>query len=156
MGTREIKPIIVGDFHLFVCFKAKQDRRKFYSASINEDKKSPYVHDVYIPCTINFQGGIRVIANTDQGSVIDTCVPYPTEKFYTDFGEWDVQHEYCFPIPDMYRKEGTFAILNHLKYLQRVLDAHMLYWDTEGRPPLSQLTVSEVLAKYDPCGGEIK
>ena len=141
------RPIVIGDFHLFVSFQVRLLKRR-------RAGERGAAGDRYSLCTNNEQGGIRLWKGNNQTqqneTLLNKCLPDPVYMFYTDFGAWTFTEEKCYPIPKERLGEAAEVALAHLKYLQRVLNVHMIYWAIEGRPPLTQLSVEEVLAKYDP------
>lgn len=151
-GRGTTVPTVLGDFHLFITFKAKRDERPFIHRN---QPIGPLMlaHDTFYRVTVNDRCILELYNLTDEDcrrrSILSTCVPYPPDMFFTDFAEWRISYENCFPIPEYLHKDALRVALAYLKYKQAVLDAHIEYWDIEGRPPLSQLSIEEVLAKYD-------
>lgn len=156
-NSKQARPVVIGDFHIYISFKARSVYRKGILPPKNvENTKHPSAHTSYRACTVNEKGCISIGVNSgyrsELSTFLETCVPYPPDMFFTDFNAWKIEYEPCYPTPIERVEQGIQVVIKHMKHMQRVLDAHLLYWDIEGRPPIRQLSIEEVLAEYDTSG----
>ena len=166
--SAELQPEIVDrDFHCFATFQVRQAvgeyKPRIKSTLTRTSIVTPYesFHDC-APLPNGIIGRWRMIlsalgnpSNFPLATSIESCVPYPPEFFYTDFASWKVVEENLFPVPEAKRVEAIKAVYQYLRDLQTVLNAHLLYWDTEGRPPLIHRSPDEVMAKYGKLAEEM-
>lgn len=152
-NSKQSRPVVIGDFHIFISFKARPvHHKRIIPPKDVENTKYPSAYTSYRACTVNEKGCISLINRLNISTVLETCVPYPPDMFFTDFNAWKIEYEPCYPTPIERVEQGIQVVINHMKHMQRVLDAHLLYWDMEGRPPIRQLSIEEVLAEYDTSG----
>ena len=144
-----IRPAVVNaDFHIFLTYKARIN--SFPRITRRLDEEDIYMNLNYVDCTVSSTGCIipykdrKILPN----SFVKIALPQPTATFYSDLTTWtfDVDLLYCPPASKI--EEAFQAALLYLNKLQTLLDAHIRYWDTEGRPALSMLSPKEVLIKY--------
>ncbi len=149
-------PTVIDKFHLFSTFLLKRP-----SPTPDEyGKKSSVLYEgewAWELCTITPEARIQLtydIALTGNKKIfLEQTHPYTTymppnpHEFFT-FVDWKILPIVKYPIPVNQRENAIKAAIIYLQQMQYTMDAYMLYWDTEGRPPVSQLEQEEVFIKY--------
>lgn len=143
-----IRPAVIGDFHIFLTYQARTNRPPRIG---HTDRGKYYMNVNYVDCTVSSTGCIIPYRGraVSVDSLLIHLTPDPPASFYADLTTWTFDTDLAFPMPRDAAPEAFQAAITYLKRMQTLLNAHILYWDTEGRPPLSMLSPKEVLEKYD-------
>ena len=158
-------PVIIDRFHIFPVFEMKLPATKIADTATRKAKENkkydaPTEGYPWETCTISETMMIALTYDVQKALVMNRkkvyvqnehfytiCTPPNPHEFFT-FTDWKVVPAIKYPIPELQRENAIKAALIYLRQMQYTLDAYIRYWDTEGRPPISQLDVEEVRIKY--------
>lgn len=157
-------PMVIDQFHLFPTFYLKLPPLEMIKDTDTLQQKaykrnnSPTAEGMdWELCTITPEAKIQLTYDTartgnkrvylEQAHIYTVCTPPKPFEFFT-FVDWRISPVVKYPIPTHQRENAIKAAMIFLQQMQYTMDAYMLYWDVEGRPPVSQLEREEVLIKY--------